>query len=202
MAVRVSEPGGAQFALRASGCAVDALPRLRRPTPAARTDQHAPRHHTLVAKRLPEGWKHTYCTLIAEGYTRNDAAKATGVAIGTIDRHQSEDPEFRELYVEARETVRDKVRNRIWAMGMGQSANEVDAATTRWALDHLIKWNLPEAAEKQRVELDVNGSVNVTHEARLTLATVLGLANRLGLSPSSGGELPAAPEILAAPLES
>lgn len=155
-----------------------------------------------MAKRLPDGWKHTYCTLIAEGYTRNDAAKATGVAIGTVDRHQSEDPEFRELYVDAREQVRDKVRNRIWQMGMLQGADEVDAATTRWALDHLVKWNLPEAKETNKLEVDVTGQVEVVHEARLTLATVLGLATRLGLSPSPRGELPAPPKVLAQPPES
>lgn len=151
-----------------------------------------------MPKRLPDGWKQTFCAFIAEGYTRSDAASATGVAVGTVNRHQSQDDEFRELYVAAQETVRDKVRNKVWEFGMKGLAGSVAASERQqlWALDHLIKWNLPEA--KETATLEVTGRVEITHERRLTLADALAQVGRIdGLSTATRGELPAAGYLLA-----
>lgn len=146
---------------------------------------------------LPDGWKTSYCTLIAEGYTRNDAAQAVGVSPRTVSRHQADDPEFGELYREARETVRDTLRNEIWKLRF--ASNE---STSRWAYDHLIKWNLPEAAEKTRFEItgDGGGPVAIQHEQRLTLAHLYAFARSVpGLGDSDIGQLPDVDQVLSAP---
>lgn len=157
-----------------------------------------------MPKLLPEHWRETFCTLIAEGYTLADASKAVQVAPGTVRRYMHSDPEFRALYLEARETVRDTLRNEIWKLRLDE-----DRHTSRWAYDHLIRWNLPEAKESQRIELtgEAGGPVVVAHERRLTLADVLARAEELGLASDRGlgggarRELPASPDLLAEPSE-
>ena len=160
-----------------------------------------------MAKRLPEGWKHSYCTLIAEGYTRSDAATAVGVAEGTIRRHQAQDQEFQQLYQAARETIRDKLRNEIWKLRLDE-----DRSTARWAYDHLIKWNLPEAHEPQRLEITGEHGGPLQLEARSTslaaVVRILAQAGALqeGLTELGAGAsldaLPGASALLAEPEQS
>lgn len=133
--------------------------------------------------------------LVAEGKTLSEIATIVGRSYSGLHRALTET--WPDEYADAKQRRDDVVRNRVWNMGM----QNIDLATARWALDHLIKWHLPEGRGSQHVEVDVKGSVGISHEARLTLAHVVGLAERLGLGAGARGQLPAASEILAEPVE-
>lgn len=139
--------------------------------------------------------------LVAEGKTLSEIATIVGLSYGGL--HKALTETWPDEYAEAKQRRDDVIRNKIWDMGVHGSFTRdkegeeiLDGATTRWALDHLIKWHLPEARETQRLE--VTGTVAVQHEARLTLAHMLAVAERIpGLSRSARAELPAAGEVLA-----
>lgn len=131
--------------------------------------------------------------LVAEGKTLSEVATVVGVSYGGLHRALTET--WPDEYAEAKQRRDDVIRNRVWAMGMQQSGQEVDAATTRWALDHLIRWHLPEARETQKLE--ITGQVAIAHEARLTLAHALAVGRVEGLEPHAGGLLSGPGEVLA-----
>ena len=130
--------------------------------------------------------------LIAEGKTLSEIASIIGLSYTGL--HPALTETWPDEYQEAKQRNADTIRNRVRSLAM----QDDDLPTARWALDHQIKWHLPEARDTQKIE--ITGGVKIEHEQRLTLAAVLAAAQSLdGLSASARGLLPAAPPLLPAP---
>lgn len=147
---------------------------------------------------LPEGWKGAFLAAIGRGDTIEAAAGAADIGVSTVYAQKQRDQEFAAEW-DAAKRIRTE-RRRDWVIDKLHAIAESDDHKAQFAALSKLFDALPENRTRDvNLGLDVSGQVEVVHEARLTLATVLGLASRLGLSSGARGELPAAPEVLAPP---
>lgn len=143
---------------------------------------------------LPDGWRGTVLALYAQGFSLRKCALAADIHVNTLIRHRDENFQgFADDLKAAGEAFNDRIRDEI----VDRAFDKQHRGSDMW-LERLAQWKLPEARpEAQRIE--VSGQVAVGHEARLTLAHVVGLAERLGLGGSARAELPAARGVLSEP---
>jgi len=119
--------------------------------------------------------------LIREGKTWSEIAAMVGRSASGLQRALTET--WPDELAEAKQAREDIVRNRVWTLGM----QNTDPATARWALDHLIKWHLPEGRETHRVELSTPEPIRIEGGKRpVGIADVFTLAQELGVGLGAG----------------
>ena len=147
---------------------------------------------------LPEGWKGTFLAALGAGTTIDQASEACGVSVPHLYKLRSRDDEFRAEWDAAKKLRTEKRRD--WVLDKLHTIAEDDQDKRQFAALLKLYDNLPENKGREiTLTGDPSKPLVVGHEARLTLAHVVGLAERLGLGSGASGELPAARNVLSEP---
>lgn len=113
------------------------------------------------------------------------------VSVATVYRWRQRDDDFRVAWQEIIDSRKELRAQDAWHAN-DNLVHDPLHKDHHAAVKLAIEKNDPDA----RPTLEITGQVTVGHEARLTLAHVAGLADRLGLSGRTLAELPAARELI------